>query len=286
MPISTTRTLILGLLAAAMLLGLTMAPSASASAGPFWYHRANEKGEGTKIEPAAPENLSGEGSRLSFEFELAGIPILIDASLGVQVKAAIFNGANQGQIKTELVFRQPVLGKPEVKGCNVVIGNSNIVVVKGHLAWKWNGEKSQLEEEIPSKGQTPDLIFTPTELPVQKPEPALLNLSGAGSGGFTTITLSGSGCGATAGTYTVNGSQVGIPNLILNEFSKGLAVRTVGSEGVSVEGKKIPGTFFQHFWNGTAYLGAVFGISTSGNPSALETQIGLTASQEIAIKEK
>jgi hypothetical protein len=121
---------------------------------------------------------------------------------------------------------------------------------------------------------------------VQKPEPSLVNLSVAAAGSFTTITLSGSGCGATAGTYTVGGSEAGIPNLTLNEFSKGLAVRVVASEGVEVEGKKTPDTFFQHFWNGTANLGAVIGLQGAGNPAGLETQVGLTAGQqEIAIKE-
>jgi hypothetical protein len=282
MPIYTMRPAILSLLAA-MLLSLTISAPASAEAGPFWYHRAaGEKGEGTKIEPKAPENLSGSGPSIILTFELVGEKLSVEAKQGFQVKSAIFNGVNQGQIKTELVFKQPVLvsREGEAKGCNVAIGEHNTVIVKGHLAWKWNGEKKQLEEAPASAGQKPDLIFTPLELPVQKPETSEVNL--ANSIAFTTLTLTGSGCGAFAGTFTVDGSEAALIGLSVGEFSKELGVRTIANES-----KEPRDTFLQHFWNGTANLGAVIGLVGASNPAALETQVGLTtAQQEIAVKEK
>jgi hypothetical protein len=264
-------------LLAAMLMGSLMTASAAAeTAGPFWRHReAGSKGEGEKIESKSPESLSGPGSAQTFTATIGGIPVEVRAASST-VKGSIFNNALRGQGTFEIIYNQPTLVKPEVKGCNVTVGSANIVTIKTFLAWKWNGTKEQLEEK-PQTHQTWDLVAAPTEPSIQKPEPEILKLDEASSGGFTTVTFSGSGCGAIAGTFTADGSVLILPEkLTLGEFNKTLNLRTIAQEKES---------FKQHIWNGERYLGILVGLHFASEPANIVGQYGLTPKQEITVAE-
>jgi hypothetical protein len=268
---------------AVMLLGSAMAATASAEAGPFWHHRLNSKeGEvGSRIEPNAPENFSGTGGEQVLHGEITeaeGKKTAIEiTSPSVQVKGAIFDAATQGQIKLELIYNQPELKKPALKPCSVTVGTKNIVVVKGHLMWKWNGTSNQLKIQPQQPEQTPDLVFTAVEPQQQKPFVEKVNLTNNGT--FTNVTLSGGGCGGLIGTFPVSGSEVGIPSPgNVGEWSKKLAVRTLSSEN---------GTFLQHYWDGEGFQGALVGLSFDKNPASLVGQTEVTAAQqEVAVSEK
>lgn len=266
----------LGMLAV-MLAGSVMATTASATAGPFWHHRLNSgEGEGAKIEPKAPENFRGQGGEQTLKGTIGKEPVVI-SSAGIEVKGAIFNNANQGQIKLEIVYKQPTLVSPKLPGCVVTVGEKNIVVVKGHLMWKWNGEKKQLEEQ-PQLNQKWDIGFTAVEPSQQKPAVERVNLTNNGT--FTTVALKSTAtCAALAGTFNVSGSEVGIPSPSqLEEWSKKLQVRTVESQ---------TGKFLQHFWDGEAFQGAELGLTFANNPASLIGQTEVEAAQqEIAVFEK
>jgi hypothetical protein len=283
--ISRIRAVMLGLLAV-MLVGSVMAATASAEAGPFWHHRPigeTKNTVGSKIEPTAPENFSGTQGQQTLAGEAAGLKVEISAP-SAEVKGAIFNGEHQGQIKMSILYKEPKLIKPELKECAVLIGAANTVVVKGHLAWKWNGTKKQLETLPQITEQTPDIIFTSVEPQQQKP--AVVE-DYRKVGVFTTITFKGTGCGVLAGTFSVEGSEVGIPNRKLEEFSRTLAVRTLPSEtGINKEAGEGAG-FLQHIWDGEAYQGIIVGLKFGGNPANLIGQTETEAAQqEIAVFEK
>jgi hypothetical protein len=254
----------LGLLAV-MLAGSVMA--STAFAGPFWYHRpiGEVTGNGVKITSQTPENYAGTGGEQTFKGKIGTTEFEI-FSKSTQVKGAIFNNALQGQIKLELVFNQPTLLKPVISGCTVTVGQKNIVQVKGHLMWKWNGETKQLEEQK-QESQVPDLVFTPSEV-----ERGATTLP---KGAFTTITF-GSTCGALVGTFNVGGTEVGLPSPAhVGEWSQTLSVRTL-------EGKEL----LQHFWNGEKFVGAKVGLELDSNPASLIGQTTTEAKQqEVAVKE-
>jgi hypothetical protein len=273
--------MMLGLLAV-MLVGSVMATTASAAAGPFWHHRPiGGEGTGEKIEPKAPENFSGTQGVQSLLGEVAGTKVDISAP-SAGVAGAIFNSSNQGQIKMTITYKEPKLVKPELKECAVIIGTNNTVIVKGHLDWKWNGTAAQLLVEPQIKEQIPELVFTSVE-PVQKENSDFRN-----NGVFTTITLKGTGCGVLAGTFNVEGSEVGFPNRKIEEFNKELSVRTTAGETIKSEVLKAAGEgFLQHDWNGSAFQGIVAGLKFGGNPANLIGQTETeSAQQEIAIFEK
>ncbi len=294
---SRLRALVLGLLAM-MLVGSVTAGAAMAEAGPFWHHRAiGGKGEGEKIEAKAPENFEGKGGKQVLTGEPASGVVVELTSAATQVKAAIFNGEHQGQIKL-VVFYQ----KPEVKlnnvsepECKATIGQqgqfSNIVQIKGHLAWKWNGTRTQLEE-LPQKEQTWDIVFTQTEPQRQSTTGfPLLDLRSA-TGVFAEVHLEGKGCGILAGTNNkVAGAEVGLPSpSALGEFSKKLSIRTIASATLPAEvletkvGKE---GFLQHIWVGTGYQPLVLGLTLTGNAASLVGQTEMEAAQqEIAVTEK
>jgi hypothetical protein len=259
----------LGLLAM-MLAGSVMAGTASAAAGPFWHHRAvGAEGEGAKVEANAPESFKGKGGEQTLTGTFGGETVEVRAP-SVQVKGAVFNNSLQGQVKLEIVYNQPEVLKPAAKPCSVVIGAKNIVVVKGHLMWKWNGEAKQLTEEPQTAGQKPDLVFTPLELAT--------GATTLPAGEFTSLTFTGSGCGVLpGGPRKVSGSEVGLPSPAnVNEWSKKLAVRT------------LPGKEFeQHFWNGTAFEGVKAGLEFTGATANLVGQTEVEAAQqELAVFEK
>jgi hypothetical protein len=270
-PVAPLRAAVLGLLAV-MLAGSVMAATASAGPGPFWYHReVGAKGNGVKISANAPESFKGTGGTQTLKSIVSGTPIVTRAS-SVQVKGAILNNVFQGQIKLELIYNQPALVEPALKECTVRIGTDNIVVVKGHLAWKWNGEKKQLEEQKQKEaGQTPILLSTPRE--IQQGATALPE------GVVTTLTLTGSGCGVLAGAHTIEGNEVGLPSPAgLEEFSRTLVVRTL-EEAVGQRYKL-------HFWNGLKFIGAEANLALASNSFFLIGQTAVeSAKQEVAILE-
>jgi hypothetical protein len=264
---------------AVLLAGSVMAATASAAAGPFWHHRLNaEEGEGFKVEAKAPENFRGTGGEQKLKGTIVKEPVEI-TSTSLQVKGAIFNGPDRGQLKLELVYNQPKLKVPNLPNCAVTVGEKNIVVVKGHLMWKWDGTKTQLEKAVQQPEQTPDLVFTAVEPQQQKPFVETVNMKNNGT--FTTVALKGAECGILAGTFNVSGSEVGLPNPAhTNEWSKKLAVRTV-------EGQPGVGTFLQHYWDQEAYQGALVGLTFANNPASLTGQTEVEAAQqEIAVFEK
>jgi hypothetical protein len=275
--LSRASAVILSLLAA-MLLGSAMTATASAEeAGPFWHHRPKGKeGEGTKIEPNAPENFRGSGGEQTLKTKVAKEEIEITSS-GVQIKGAIFNGPLRGQIKAELVYKQPELRKPKLPGCNVAIGTSGILQAKGYLMWKWNGEKKQLAEP-PGKEQTPDWIFSSDEPPIQKPLAEKISLTK--NGGFIIISLSGSGCGPLAGKLLVQGSYVLLLNRGLNEFFRTIGTRVIEPPAGS-------DVFLQHYWTGAGMQGAEVGLEFAFEPASyfIGQNLVETEQQEVAIFE-
>lgn len=259
---------------AVMLLGSAMAATASAEAGPFWHHRLNEKeAEGAKVEPKAPENFRGTGGEQTLKGSIGTTEFEI-VSKSLQVKGAVFNGTNRGQIKLELVYNQPELKKPVISGCTVTVGSKNIVQVKGHLMWKWNGTAEQLKE-LPQANQQWDIGFTAVEPQQQEKE----GTEALKEGTFTTITFGT--CGVLNGTFNVSGSEVGLPSPSgLKEWNKKLAVRTV-------DHKQGTGRALQHFWDGKAFQGAELGLRVGENVSALVGQTNVESEQqEIAVFEK
>jgi len=223
-------------------------------AGPRWHRRPiGSKGSGESIEPKAPENLKGEGGTQTLNGEIGGTSIEI-TSKDLQVKTAIFNGVLQGQIKQELVYDQPTIVKPALKGCAVTIGEKNIVQVKGHLMWKWNGE-------------APDVVFTASE-PASQSEVV--------NGVLTTVALKGTSCGILAGTFTIAGSEAALPSPAHEEeWSKTLALSVVQQESVQ-----------QHFWTGETFKNLKVGLLLAGHSASSAGQVVLNPlQQELAIFE-
>jgi hypothetical protein len=290
----------LGLLAV-MLVGSVTAGAASAFPGPFWHHRAvGGKGEGEKIEPTAPENFSGKGGVQTLTGKIGSVPIVL-TSAATQVKGAIFNTEHQGQIKLVIFYQPPEVkingeSKPE---CIASVGQqgqfSNIVQLKGHLAWKWNGTLAQLEEQ-PQREQNWDIVFTQTEPQRQSTtEFPLLDLRKA-AGVFAEINLKGTTCGVGLGVNKVGGAEVGIPSLTeLGKFSKNLNVRTISSGTLP---EKVLGTevgkegFLQHIWVGLPtgekeFQPLALGLTFASNPASLVGQTETEAAQqEIGVTEK
>jgi hypothetical protein len=278
MLVSRARAVMLGLLAV-VLAGSVMTATASAvKAGPFWHHRPiGGEGEGSKVEPGAPENFKGTGGKQGFRASISGTPIEF-ASSSVQVKGAIFNSPSRGQIKAEIIYNQPTLSSPALKECGITIGARNIIVAKGYLTWKWNGTKTQLEES-PIKEQTVDGIFSTIEPSQQKPFVEKIDLTKAGT--FTTISQIGSGCGVLSGTFPVEGSYAAIPNRKVEEFSRKVSIRVL-------EPPEATHVFLQHYFDGEEMQGAEVGLKFGGNPAAYflgQTEIE-SAQQEVAVFEK
>jgi hypothetical protein len=282
MLVSRIRAAMFALLAM-MLVGFVMASSVLAAAGPFWHHRPiGGEGAGSKIEPSAPENLTGKQTEQTLLGEVSGIKIEV-AAPGATVTDAIFNGVNSGQIKTTITYKEPKLKKPELKECGVVIGTNNSIVVKGHLVWKWSGKPEQLRDEPNQDEQTPDLVYTVPEPQQQSTTVVDYRKNGI----FTTIAFKGTGCGVLAGTFSVEGSESGVTNKKIEEFSRTLAVRTSPSAtSINKEAGEGAG-FLQHYWAVKEFQGLIVGLKFGGNPASLIGQTEVEAAQqEVAIFEK
>jgi hypothetical protein len=236
------RVWLLGLLA--LLLIAAYAPGMAAAQGPFWRHRAvGEKGNGVKIAASEPEGVGSVPTEAFFKF-LVGKTEVSVISPSLQVKGIIYNNALQGQAKLILAFAQPKVVSPS--NCSVLIGQNNTIKVYGHLAWSWNGEKKELEEQ-PQKEQKPDWIFTGQELQQGAKElPKELPVY--------TLTLSGGSC-LVAGTSVIRGNYAAAiepPNV--EEWS------TTETQIFLESGAK------QHFWNGKENIGAETDLTLNGLP--------------------
>ena len=266
--INRVRAIVLGFLAL-LAVGSFGATAASANPGPFWHHRnSSAEKNGLKIDQPNDENFSGEGGEQKLLGKINGTEFEIVAK-SVQAKGVIYNNSLQGQIKVTLLYHEPKLVVPVLKECQVKIGinKNNEVKAEGHLAWKWNGTKAQLEEQ-PQANQKPGIIFTPKEITSgEKKLP---------EGIFTEITLSPSkACGVLAGTFKVTGnlSTITKPGN-LEEWSTTLVT-------------EFPGWTQQHFWNGNEFIGAEPKLVFNGSTSTLTGSVtSKSAVQEIAVFEK
>lgn len=255
-----TRMLLAGLLAC-VLMSSVAAGSAYAEAGPFFFGReVGSKGEGEKLSESNPVEVVGEGSEQIIKGTISGTPIEI-ASKSVQEKGIFYNNALQGQVKLLLINHEPKLVKPALT-CEVKFGTNNEVKVEGHLAWKWNGEKKQLEES-PPVGQGPGLIFTPAPI-----EAGATKLP---EGTFTEVTLSGSGCGVLLGKFAIKGSLAATPEPVNVK------------EWTSAPTATFPGWKQEHFWNGKEFIGATPGLVFAGNQAEISIKCKIKIKIEISI---
>ena len=249
MPRIKIRAGLLGLLALLALSAFSAAP-AFAEGGPFCHHRNNSKeGEGARITEAEPEEIAGHGG----EQVLTGKAVLMTLNVvakQAQIKGILYNNADQCQAKVSITYEGlSVLGQ-ETK-CNVQVNSNNVVKLYGHQAWKWNGEKKQLEEKSQAL-QHRDWIFTPVELQQ--------GATGLPTGTFAALTFTnktGQTCpfnGVTQlvveGSATVYGyaAQRGVENQNLGEWDEAEELVSTGGEGS------------QHFWNGTQFIGVQTGL--------------------------
>ncbi len=258
---------------AALLCGLTsllastfvVAP-ALAAAGPFAYHRAiGGQGKGVKIPEKSPEPFQGEGGQQKAASKISNMEVE-GVAKSVQIKGIIYNNSLQGQLKMDFKFHEVTLTKPNLPGCEVKFGKNNTGSVVGHLAWKWDGSKTQLEEAAPLH-QGPAGIGLGSELPEGATELPKTE--------FTTITFSGAPCGVLIGTFTAKGSETikTIPSN-LGEWSKSIAITlSEGSEAV-------------HFWNGKTFIGGQTSLMLGKEPARVGGESKAeVAQQEIAVFE-
>jgi hypothetical protein len=223
-----------------------------AIAGPFWHSRAKgTKGSGVKIEEKEPENFAGEGGSQTLKGEVAATPIEI-AAKSIQTKGIIYNNTLQGQIKTQTIYTEPKLVKPEIKGCETKLGTANTIKSEGHLAWKWDNER-------------PSLIYTPG--------PIKTGTAGLPQGSFMSVTFGA--CGVLTGKFIVEGN--------LSTMLKPVSWEEWGST-VAISS---PGWTEQDVWNGEELLNVEPSLTFGGRTAALvgENQIK-PATQEVAIFSK
>lgn len=264
------RAITLGLLAL-LVVGAVASATASAGPGPFWYHRNNSTENGMKITAQSPETFSGVGGEQILKGTIGTTPVELKAP-GVKITGTIWNNSLQGQIKLELKYPPITIAEPTLTNCQAEAftqkGAHNVVFAEGHLAWTWNGEPKQLEEQK-QESQKPDIIFVPPGTQIQQGATALPK------GVFAEIRFAGSGCGVLAGTFEVKGTTIGsLKPENVGIWSRELIVNTP-------EGKAK-----QHFWNGIKFVGVETGLIFAGNPSSLigEDKTKST-SQEIAVFE-
>jgi len=277
---------LLGVLAL-LLLGTFSATPAFAEGGPYCHHReVGEKTEGTRITEAEPEEIAGHSvGEQRFKTKILGIPFTIGAKQA-QIKGIIYNNADQCQTKVAIVFEtfQIVEGGKSLEACEVKINNNNIIKLNGHQAWKWSGEKKQLEEKSQA-GQHRDWIFLPSELQqgatgLPNPETGPAFASIRIGPGATGCPLNGTEQFLVRGSTTVAGfaAQKGKENQNLGEWGKAEELVATGGEGA------------QHFWNGKQFIGVqtklTFGIEPAKSIGKREVNTigrqGKTPPQEIA----
>lgn len=224
------------------------APAMGAEAGPFLLQReTGSKEEGESFSQGPPEVIQGEGGEQKLTGTVLGEKISITTK-GVQIKGLVYGKPRQEQVKVALKFSEPKLTKPELKECEVKIGENNTVNVDGYLGWTWSGESKQLSEKA-QPSQKPVWIFLPSELAE--------GATGLSKGKFATVTLK-TGCGALAGSYSMEGSEVGeLKPEKVEEWATAQAINT--SEGK----KKV------HFWNGKEAVGVEAGLTLGTSAGAM-----------------
>jgi hypothetical protein len=265
--INRTRAIILGLLAL-MAVG-SFTATAAAEPGPFWHQREKgEKGEGKKIEENPGLNVNGEGGPATLTGEpVKGTPVEIQAKITV-VHIQIYNNPDQGQFKFRITYFDPQLLKPALKPCEVKVGKNNEVNVEGHLVWKWDGTEKQLLEN-PQANQKVDGIAVPLTTKIE-------GVKEIPKETFTTITLSGSGCGVLAGTFNVSNTEA-------VEF----APDTLGVFETQLTASSHFGTFKQHFYNQKEQIGTTTGLLFGGQPANLSQEDKVEPEKgEVAVFEK
>ena len=248
-------------LLAMLLAGAIASAGAYAEPGPYWFHRAvGGKGNGTKLAPGAIEQIKGEGGKQTLTGEVGGSKLTVVAA-GVAISGSYYNNADQAQSKLAITYKELILTEPEIKGCEVKIGTGDTVTTAGHMAWKWNGEKKQLEEEAKTAKQALGWIYLPKELAEGAETLPKEQL--------TTVTLSP--CGILNGTYPVKGAQTG-------EAKPGLEVFSA-TQGINLT---LPEK--QHFWNGKAFRGAETGLLFGTQPATNTGESKIKpATQEFAL---
>jgi hypothetical protein len=269
MSFSRSRATLIGLLAV-VATGSLVSTAVYAAAGPFVHRRPiGSKGEGEKIAESAPEPFQGEGGQQRQVAKIAST-IVEGVAESVQVKGIFYNNSLQGQLKMQLKFQDVHSVKPNLPECNIKIGNNNTAKVVGHLGWKWNGEKKQLEESVQSAQQEPVGVGLATEL-----EAGAVELPN--NVPFTTITYANKGCGVLGGVYVAKGSEtIKTTPSHLEEWAKSLTL-TLAEKG----GEKL------HFWNGKSQIGGETLLSLANEPATIggESKASVTG-QEIAVFEK
>jgi len=268
-----TRTAWLGLLVMLVAGGIASS-AASAGPGPFWYHRENAGENGVKIQAVSPEGFYGTGGTQTLKFTIAGTAVTQTAP-GVKITGLIWNNNLQGQAKLRLKFPPIKVTTPNLPECQPEVfsqkGAHNVLYAEGHLAWAWNGEKKQLEEQK-QEAQNPDIIFVPPGTQIQQGASALP------TGTFGEIKFPATiGCGVLAGiTAAITGSTVGhlIQPENVNQWSNILRISTT------------EGTQKQHFWNGEKFIGAEPGLLLAALPASLIGEDTLEMlRQEVAVRE-
>jgi hypothetical protein len=285
------RARLLVALAAVILLGSLSASPAFAEGGPFCHHRAvGGKGEGEKISEAEPEAFDGGGGEQQLVDKILGSPITI-AIKQVQVKGIVYNNLDQCQTKTLIDYVEPrVVSPASFTGCEVKINIQNSVKIFGHQAWKWAGEKKELEEKEPGKIQHRDWIFLPVELPqgaigLPKTEVpfAIITLSKKGTGECEIAKIEANVTGSMSGEgfKLTNGGE---PKQALEEFGTEEEINT------ELNGGRGP----QKFWNGSLpWIGVQTGLEFAGAAATYKAAFKIKtigrqqgAAQEIAYFEK
>jgi hypothetical protein len=257
-----------GLLGLLMLLALGSVGSATASAtaGPFWHHRAKgETGEGAKIEESAKEKVSGESASATLKGSAGGAAVEIKCAL--KSKGEIWNIANQGQGEFVNEFISCVLvGSSE---CKPVVTTSGPYVA--HLMWKYQGQAKELENKNQTEqGQVWDITFVPKGV-------ELIEKGGfKEEKSFATIKF-GKGCGVLEGLApAVDGATVAYGSNGLGAFSSSQTFTFLGRP-----------EYEQHYWNGKEFVPLKVKLIFDGAAATFATQIPITAEkQEIAVFEK
>lgn len=271
-----TKILLLSLLA--LLLVFSVAAEAASAAGPYFHAReAGGKGGGEDLNEAAPMEVQGKGGEQALKGTIGGVSVALK-SPGVKVSGSIWNNTEgqtklEGQVKLELKYMPITIVEPSLSKCQAEISSQssahNLVFANGSLAWTWNGEEKQREEQ-PVLNQKPDIILVPPGTQLQE------GTSELPKGTFAEVKFTGSGCGILAGTFPIKGSMTGsLKPEKLEEWGSALALSL--SEGKAK----------QHFWNGSKNIGVETGLLFGGNPASLTGEMKLNTEQgdEISVFE-
>jgi hypothetical protein len=253
------KLLLMGLFAV-LAVGSVASATASAEAGPFWLHRFSAEEAGKKFSQSEQEKYYGQGKTLLIG-TVSGRQVILAGEL--QIKGTLWNEANQGQLKLQAEFHHVIwLGH---SGCTVTVTVPEDY--QGHLMWKWNGEKKQLEEAKQEKQHWDGIIV---------PGKTTLGATGlSGKNVFAKVLFTGAGCEILNGIAASASGAAGFTAEIgLGVFRKTF---TFISPGVPL---------VQHFWNGSSFVGLKENLIFGENEASFIAYIPVEASQEVAVTEK